>query len=411
MDIIFFMFKKKLKNRYSEGYDERCGIISEEKIKKLNNQRPLWVHCVSVGEVQAAMSLIQSARNSGYSEPIIISTVTVTGREMANRLVSDMVDFHIYYPWDKRQFIRRVLDTLNPLGLVVMETEIWPNLLSELRERDIPTFASNCRVSDRTWKRFSSKLGSKYGREMYNLFSLLFLREPEDRRRLAMLGIAEEKLYYVGDTKFDALLKRKSTTDTYQLKETLCITSEDTVYIAGSLHPGEDEEILKAWKLLRQTGTHAKLILVPRHPERTSHVQSLFKQDWDTALMSEEKQQWEVLVVDKIGVLFELYGIADVAFVGGSIVNKGGQNILEPVVWGKPIQFGPYMQDFALTSSDLLSMGIANEVKNGEELGKIWVKLLDPELREHYQKTGIHYIKKHSGACEKTWHVIEKHLR
>ena len=411
VDLVFKVFHSKLKNRYSEGYDERCGIVPEEKLKLLKNKRPLWIHCVSVGEVQAAVPLILSARKNGYTDPILLSTTTITGREMAYRMAEGLFDLHIYYPWDKKEFVRRALDSINPWCFVATETELWPNMLSELKKRGIPSFASNCRISDRTWKKLSSTIGGMYGREMYDLFTALYLREPLDREKLLKLGISGDKLILAGDTKIDALLSRKNSEEALAMKYDLGLTDEDIVFTAGSLHKGEDEEIAAAFDILKKEAPKAKLVIVPRHPERTGYVVSLFDKRYKTCRMTENSKDWEVLVVDKIGVLFDLYGISYSAFVGGSMVDKGGQNILEPVAWGVPLQFGPHTEDFADASKEFLQMGIAREVNNGSELGEVWKEMLDEKTRNRFVKAGVDYMHRHSGAGEKTWKMISAYKK
>ncbi|MEG1641798.1 MAG: glycosyltransferase N-terminal domain-containing protein [Synergistaceae bacterium] len=401
------MLRKKLKNKYSEGYEERCGIISEKKLRKIGKEKPLWIHCVSVGEVQAAVPLIKAARDNSYTGPIIISTTTITGKLMAYNLAENLFDLHIYYPWDKKDFVSKALETIKPWGFVAMETELWPNMLWELKKKNIPAFASNCRISDRTWKRLSSNIIKVSGKELYESFTQICLREKRDEKRLIKLGIKKEKLHYVGDTKIDALRARRDETKTKELKKELGLTTE-TVFTAGSLHIGEDEEILKAYEHLPKS-KQIKLIVVPRHPERAEKVKELFTQNYNAKLMSENDKNWDVLIVDKIGILFDIYGISTTAFVGGSMVDKGGQNILEPITWGIPIQFGIYMQDFAEASKELLSIGIAKQVHSSKELGEEWEKLLTKETQKKYLTATKQYIDEQAGAGEKTWKIISKY--
>ena len=170
----------------------------------------MWVHAVSVGEVQAAVPFIKAAREDGWEGPFVISTTTQTGKAMAERLGKDLYDFHIYYPWDKNLFVRRALDALNPAAFAAAETELWPNMLSECRDRGIPAFLINGRISDRTWARVQGGLRRPLARGAYSLFASLFLRDEEDRERLTRIGVEEKKLFVMGDGKVDALLARRN---------------------------------------------------------------------------------------------------------------------------------------------------------------------------------------------------------
>ena len=321
----------------------------------------MWVHAVSVGEVQAAVPFIKAAREDGWDGPFVISTTTQTGRAMAERLGKDLYDFHIYYPWDKNLFVRRALDALNPAAFAAAETELWPNMLSECRERGIPAFLINGRISDRTWARVQGGLRRPLARGAYSLFASLFLRDEEDRERLTRIGVEEKKLFVMGDGKVDALLARRNEAARDKLAAELG-EPERPIFIAGSTHTGEDEKVLAAFAILRGRHPEARLVIAPRHPERAAAVASLVPAEYRTAMFSGLTAGWDVLIIDRIGVLFDLYGASRSAFVGGSFADKGGQNILEPFSWGVPVQYGPHMEDFAHASRAFLAMGAASQV-------------------------------------------------
>ncbi len=199
----------RLKKKYTEGYDERKGNPSKDKLAFLGGISPVWFHAVSVGEVQAAVPIIKAARDAGYTEPIIISTTTETGKAMALRLGEGLFDLHIYYPWDKACFVKSALDAVKPKCFITMETELWPNMLWILKERNIPSFIANGRISDRTWLRLSGKITRPIGAAIYGLFTELFMREERDRQRLISIGVNQDKICVPGDTKIDALLGRR----------------------------------------------------------------------------------------------------------------------------------------------------------------------------------------------------------
>ncbi len=401
----------KLKNKYSEGYDERRGVQSQELIEKLKGRRPFWGHGVSVGEVQALIPVIRAARASGYSGPIVISTTTETGKDMAIRLGEGLFDHHIYYPWDKKEFVRKAIFSLEPWAFATAETELWPNMLWELKDALIPAFLVNGRISDRTWKRLEGTLKKRVGASFFDLFTEIFLREKRDLERLRSIGVPLGKLNVFGDTKTDALLSRKDLTARDRWAAKLG-SDRYKIFIAGSTHPGEEEEVIRAFEMLKQRYPKTKLILAPRHPERAEEILAVARQKFSAGLLSSDQFDQDVTVVDKIGILFELYGTAVSAFVGGSFVDKGGQNILEPVSWGTPVQYGPHMEDFAEASDELIELGIATQVKDAESLGEVWLQIIqvsDNDNGENYEKISGKYFERCSGASSRTWERIYKY--
>jgi len=402
----------KLKSKYTEGYDERMGAPAAEKLKKLGGRRPLWIHAVSVGEVQAAWPLMKAAHAGGFDGPVVISTTTETGKAMALNLASGIFDMHIYYPWDTRRFVKSALDAVNPIVFVTMETELWPNMLWELNARSIPAFLANGRVSDRTWKRCSNFVGCKVSAELYELFSGIFLRDERDRERLKKIGVTGEKLNVSGDMKIDALLSRVDKIDAAKWKEKFN-TKQNPVFIAGSTHRGEDEIALEAFRILKKSVPDAHLVIAPRHPERAVEAVSLVDGGLRCCMLSDITSEWDVLVVDMIGVLFELYGACDAALVGGSFADRGGQNILEPAAWGVPVEYGPHMEDFAEVSADFLRLGISMQVSDAEQLANSWMQIAKYKTdgdKEIFSKKCADYFAGKSGASQRTWNGIAKLL-
>ena len=398
----------KLSKKYSEGYDERRGAESAEKIASFRGRRPFWIHGVSVGEVQACVPLIRAAREAGFDGPVVLSTTTETGRAMAQRLGEGLFDAHIYYPWDKSAFVKSAVSALNPWAFATAETELWPNMLWCLRDAGIPRFLVNGRISDRTWKRLSGPVGRRVGRELYELFTNIFLRDERDAERLRGIGVAESSLRVFGDSKIDALLARRNPASRDSWIERLG-QPERRIFMAGSTHEGEDEKVMEAFDILRASDPKARLIIAPRHPERAAEVEKLAACKYEVCRASRIFSGWDVLVVDKIGVLFDLYGVSTAAFVGGSFADKGGQNILEPVSWGVPVQYGPHMEDFAAASAEFLRMGIASQVSDGAELGRIWTDIVqnsDNDIK--YKQISKDYFARTAGAAAKTWNEIIK---
>jgi len=409
VNIVFALMWPTLRDKYTEGYDERRGAVPDEKKELLRGGRPLLVHGVSVGEVQAAIPLVRAAREHGYTGPVVVSTTTETGKTMAKSLGDDLFTFHIYYPWDKKEYVRKMLDALDPWAFVATETELWPNMLWELKERGIPAFLLNGRLSDRTMQRFNSFLGRSIGWRMYDLFTELYLREEQDAERLLNIGVTPSKLFVFGDSKIDALLARKKNADLAALRKKLS-SGDAPLLIAGSTHPGEDEIVRDAFLIVKKDIPNAKLVLAPRHPERIPDIVGFFA-GLRTTLFSSVMPDWEVLLVDRIGVLFDLYGLGSAAFVGGSFVEKGGQNILEPAAWGVPIEHGPYMEDFSGPSKVLSEAGLVINVSDAEALAADWLRVLKTDdVSADFQSIADDYFSMRSGAAERSWQRIAAHM-
>lgn len=410
INIAFEIMLPKLRVKYTEGYGERRGEYDRDKLNKLRGARPFWIHAVSVGEVQAAVPLIRAMRGDGFDDPVILSTTTETGKAMANGLADGLFDFHIYYPWDKKKFVKSALDGLNPCAFATMETELWPNMLWELRERDIPVFLANGRISDRTRKRLGGTFGRRIGKEMFGLFTAFYLRGEEDKRRLLELGLTENNMFVTGDSKIDELLSRKNEIRA-ALPQSVPGGGAPPVFIAGSTHEGEELVVINAYLMLKKEAPEARLIIAPRHPVRAEAVRSLLPRELSVNMLSERAEGWEVMVVDRIGCLFDLYKSGTAAFVGGSLVEKGGQNILEPAVWGLPVQHGPYMDDFAAPAAELAGLGLAEVVHDSGELFEAWRKTLSAETGgEKYLRISSSYFEKYCGASKRVWSSMKRYL-
>jgi 3-deoxy-D-manno-octulosonic-acid transferase len=402
-----------LARRYREGLAERRGFFSES-LCRLGRRRPLWVHAVSVGEVQAASPFIAAARENGFSAPLVLSTTTPTGRTMAERLVGPGADAFFYYPWDVPCIVRRAVSTLRPRGYVVMETEVWPELLGQLHGRGIPLFLVNGRLSERTfrkalrWRSFWSML--------LNRFTLLLFREEEDGEKARFLGVEPERIHVVGDAKVEALLRRR---DKGPFSLPAAPPPGGPIFVAGSTHEGEEEIVLDAFYRVRRSLSNARLVLVPRHPERAEAILALLRarnEERGEALHSERLSRcdlsasWTILVVDRVGVLFEVYRWGQSAFVGGSLVQRGGQNLLEPAVWGVPVQHGPFVEDFAAAAAKLGQRGMARTVRNAEELAEVWMEHGKTGAEERRADRGRAFFNEEGCAASKAWQLVSERL-
>lgn len=413
---LFPLMRNRLRRGHEVGFAERCGKYGEMKLAAFHERPTVWIHAVSVGEVQAASPVVSTIARSGWNGAILLSTVTETGAKSAATLVGDSVAAHIYAPWDVPGIVRKAANAVKPSLYAAVETEVWPNLLSELRRRQVPTFLLNARISDRTWakKRYLKGLL----KEAYGLFDCILARSDGDAHRLLALGVAESRVHTAGDCKIDAIIERRKAVLPLlpSLRGKLSIHEHSPCFVAGSTHPGEEEIVLEAFAGLRNSSDalrEARLILAPRHPERAGDVRAMAEKTGRTELFSSLMEESgntgaSIIIVDVIGVLFQLYALASSVFIGGSLVPKGGQNILEPAIWGTPVLHGPYMEDFAGPTSELDALGAAWPVCNAAEIETLWRKAWTGDLPGASGSDA--YFSTRSGASEKSWQYMKKYL-
>lgn len=389
-----------LRRKYKGDISERIGQVENVP------ENPVWVHAVSVGEVQSASSLIRRIKSrSAY--PCVISTVTPTGRDMAVKLLIGVADRIIYAPFDARKFVARSLDAINPAIYITMETELWPEILTQLKARGIPTFLANGRLSDKSFRRM--RRTKFFWRGILECLTKLMVRFDDDREKFHALGVPSDKIVVTGDCKVDTLLDRRKATSPDKwgwLKD-----GKSPLFTAGSTHSGEDEVVISAFRMARREYPGARLAIVPRHPERAlmTVAAALPYDDVHAELLSRiepGRNDADIVVVDRIGVLFDLYAASDAVFVGGSLVEKGGQNPFEPALFGLPAVHGPCMTDFPDTER-MDSMGAAMCVHNDSELSRAWCECLKPENVKLALKNCNEYFNTLGGAAKKTWDEIE----
>ena len=396
---------KFLKRKYKGEISERLGEISGVP------EGAIWIHAVSVGEVQSASSLIRRIKSKSPL-PCVISTVTSTGRNMAEKLLSGSVAKIFYGPLDSRKFVTRALDNIKPSIYIAMETELWPEMLAELKARKIPAFLANGRISEKSFKRL--RRTKYFWQGVLECLDKIMVRFEDDREKFLTLGVPDEKIVVTGDCKVDALLDRRKVTGPEKWE--WLRRDNAPLFVAGSTHPGEDEIVISAFRIVRKKFPDARLIIVPRHPDRALMTVAavLPYHELNADLLSRispdrKKINLDVIVVDKIGILFDLYAAADAVFIGGSLVEKGGQNPFEPALFGLPAIHGPCMTDFPDTER-MDAMGAAIRVSSDAELARAWEERLDSAAVTKALKDCDEYFKTLGGAAKKTWAEIEKKL-
>jgi 3-deoxy-D-manno-octulosonic-acid transferase len=391
-----------LKKKYKVGLADRMGLFGTETPKNA-----LWVHSVSVGEVQSALSLIREVKKRS-DLPCLLSTVTTTGRVMGEKLASLEVDKMIYSPWDTPRFVKKALDTLAPRAYIAMETERWPTMLAELHERGIPAFLVNGRLSAESAKKLQRQ--RRFWRGVLCCFDRLMVRFESDREEFLRLGVPEEKIIVTGDCKIDAMLARKAEMNANgggRLWRARLRNGDAPLFLAGSTHAGEDAIVLAAFSEVRKKYPRTRLVIVPRHPERALHVVAEALPYGKVDLFTKLTSEWDIAVVDKIGILFELYSAVDAAFVGGSLVSKGGQNPMEPALFGIQVTHGPHMADFPDTER-MDALGAALTVRCAAQLAEAWLCALEPSART--KRACEDYFVSVGGAALRSWNVVKGYL-
>ncbi len=342
--------------------------------------KPVWIHALSIGELLSAGSLIEQVRRAIGDRPLYLSVSTLSALVIATERFSRFCNGLFYFPYDVVFSVNRCLNQVAPALVVLIETDIWPGFLAEIRRRQIPCLLVNGRLSPKSFRSYSS-LRILF-QPAFNTFHFVYPQSPAEAERFLAIGLEPAKLRNPGNLKFDVAMSIPGEEVLSALRQELNIPSDARVLIAGSTHPGEEELIRAVFLKLRNECPTLRLILVPRRPERGADVLNLFRNDdIDTTLFSQPiRSNPVVVVVDRMGYLSRLYALADIAVVGGSFVPKGGQNPIEPAACGKLVLFGPDMHDFPDVSCWLLEAGGAVQLRNEEELYSICRRLLaDPQ--------------------------------
>jgi 3-deoxy-D-manno-octulosonic-acid transferase len=366
------------------------------------SEKVLWTHALSVGEVLSAVPLIRELYPRIKPARHYLSVATLSGYETAREKLEGSVDGLFYFPLDLLFAVRRCFAKLEPSMVVLVETDIWPGFMAELRRQGIPSFLINARLSPSSFKRYGQ--AKMLFSPALNTFSRVYPQSPSDSESFRELGVNPEKLADPGNLKFDAAKRPSRPAKLEQLKAKLAIREGERVLVAGSTHEGEEVILRTAFLHLRRSLPRLKLIVAPRHPHRADEVRRVFMGDPIQVVLysSLPQERFDVAVVDEFGVLSLLYEFGDLAYVGGSLVPKGGQNPVEPAAAGKPVLFGPDMSDFPDIADLMLKEGGAIQVENGEQLTAEANRLLsDSALSARLGAQNKALVERHSGVTSK----------
>lgn len=382
---------------YWHRWGERFGFV-----KPTPQPVAVWVHAVSVGEALAAMSLIHALIRQHGPGRVLVTTTTPTGSARVRAALGDQV-LHVYAPYDLPGAVRRLLDRLQPQRVVIMETELWPNLFAALKQRGIPLHIVNGRLSPRSFAGYSKVRG--FAGDVLSACTGILAQSPEDAERFCALGAEPHQVHPVGNIKFDQTLPEEQIAAGEQLREQI---GPAPVWLAASTHDGEDAQVLDAHQQLLRAQPDARLILVPRHPQRFDAVAALIERR-GLALRRRSQSQTDiglpagaVLLGDSMGEMFLYLAAADQVFVGGSLVPVGGHNVLEPAALGRPVLHGPHMHNFEAARELLYKAEASVEVANAQALAATLSQFCaDPAAGQRMGHNGLRAVEANRGTLQR----------
>lgn len=387
--------------KYAPTLTDRLGFLKLPQLRA-----SIWVHAVSVGEVKAVEKLLERLPEQFPGRPVVVSTATAAGQQVA-RNRSDVVDHTLYFPIDLPWCVHRALDRVDPEIVIIAETEIWPNFLRICRSRGIRVVMINGRISDKSFSRY--RMIRPWLRRVFESYAIIGMQSELDRERIQAIGADPHKVTVFGNLKYDASPRAGT------VKADLARVFEawKTVWIAASTMPAEEEMILSAFRELSASHPDLKLVIAPRHPERFDSVGALIRQYNLEFIRRSELQAGlspaaSVLLIDSIGELAALFHYATVVFVGGSLVARGGHNILEPARYGNPIVFGPHMENFRDIARLFLEAKAAIQIDSPSDLAAAISRILaDPEKSAEIGRNALAVVERNSGATDRVLRVLE----
>jgi 3-deoxy-D-manno-octulosonic-acid transferase len=411
----YYLLKMIVTGKYRKSLIPKLGGGQAQILAGLKNEPRVWLHAVSVGEVTAAAPIVAALKKIRPEVEIIFSTSTETGQEMAHRLVKD-VDAFIYFPLDIPFVVRKIIRRVKPDVFTMVETELWPNFLAVCQSNNIQTLMVNGRISPRSFRKY--KLTKFFWKRILTNLCAAGMIAEIDAERLKSIGMDSEKIQVLGNAKYDALAATAAPELQKEINLLFGVQKNERFFIAGSTHQDEEEVVINVYQELIKRYPDFKLIIVPRHIERTRAVLDiLHKYNLDDVITVSEikngksRRGERIVVVDVIGELFKVYSLATVVFCGGSLAPKGGQNILEAAAWGKVIFYGPSMEDFSEEKELLENAAAGVTIRNAAELLQGIVRALEnPEELEQRGARGKAIVAANMGAAARYADLISRHL-
>jgi len=409
----YLFFRGLFQKKFRSQLIQRMGFFQDLAFKK-----PIWVHAASVGEVFRTVPLLKRIKREFPHCEIVLTTMTSTGNEAAKAHLPE-ADRVLFFPIDHPLTLRRVIKKIQPILLLIAETELWPNLLRSCGTKGIPIILFNGRISE---KSFRGYLFFKFlFKECLKYVALFLMQTMEDQTRIIEIGAESEKTRVVGNLKFDQILPSFNQEAMANLAKSIGLQGKEAILIAGSTHPGEEEILLSLFKELRKINSHLTFILAPRHLARLEEVERILEKEsvsWvrRTSLAmtqdhQEQKELPEVILLDTMGELMSLYSLGTLVFIGGSLVPVGGHNPLEPLFFKRCVLFGPYMFHFSEISRRLVEEGGAIQANGIEDIATHMKRLLkDNRTRRDIGERGYQFLQRHQGATERMFEKIRPYL-
>jgi len=402
-----YFLKMVRRGGYREKFGQRLGIYDRELRVRLAKQRSTWFHAVSVGEVMIALKLAQQLRTLEPDVHCVLTTTTTTGFALANKNAPPWIQV-LYTPLDFWPVMRRAFSVIRPARIILVEAEIWPNLAAEAHARRIPLVLVNARLSPRSERRF--RRFRFFVAPTFRLLDLVCVQELEDADRWHRLGVERSRIWHTGSIKYDPA-DIDSNADVQGIDH-LAVKPEPPVLFGGSTHRGEEELLGKVFLRLRQKFPSLCLFIAPRHVERVREIRAQLQAlSLQVGLVSEAASHSETnpdcVLLDRTGELQRWYGIATVVFMGKSLTAQGGQNPVEPIIVGKPVIFGPHMENFATLAKTLVSKDGAIQVSDVDSLEQALGKLLrDGQARQRLVQNAREVLNQHRGATARAAALI-----
>lgn len=363
----------------------------------------IWVHAVSVGESMAASAIVRELSELFPGETLVVSTITDAGNAVAKKMIPQAK--HVFYlPLDFKPFVRRAIKKIKPKALIIVETELWPNFIAEAKKTGAKVVLASGRISDKSLGKYQKY--AFFFREILSLFDVICMQGPEEVQKILTIGAPTQNVVVAGNAKLDMVFEAPEEKEKNALRGNLQLNGDEKLFVAGSTHPGEEKILLEVYLKLRGKNANVRLLLVPRHIQRCEEIGALSGAFGLTAVRrtqasseSAAADRSAVFLLDTMGELQKFYSIADIVFVGGSLVPVGGHNVLEPVCFGKSVFCGPHMENFRGILELLMPTGSVIQVPDGETLAsKILDQLENGEKYAAWGKNGREIVEKNRGA-------------
>jgi 3-deoxy-D-manno-octulosonic-acid transferase len=403
-----YLVKMLRRGNYREKFGQRIGFYGDDVRRRLAGKRVTWMHAVSVGEVAIALKLVGRMKQMDTDFFCVLTTTTTTGFAFAQKNSAPWIEV-MYNPIDFWPVVRRAFDVIRPAKIILVEAEIWPNLVAVARRRNVPLALVNARLSPRSERRF--RRFRFLIAPIFRQLDLVCVPEQEDLTRWHRLGVSESRIAVTGSIKYDAEEQKKRDGVTNDLVSALGIDGERQVIFGGSTHSGEEELLTEIFLQIRQELPALFLVLAPRHVERVREIRAQLETRSLSVSQRTQKpdQRADCLLIDTTGELRDWYAIATVVFMGKSLTAHGGQNPVEPIMAGKPVIFGPYMENFAALARCLVRANGAVQIANRESLQEELKRLLrDGNARASLVANAAKVLAVHRGATARTANLLMK---